>query len=120
VNGTPQSFTISGTLTSPEGGTAAVTGSGGKSSTGYEMQLSITFNNWVSVQTGYLFNGTLNSTYQVQTIAPRSFTMTMSGTLMVGEKAAIPVKVDLKVTVTKGQVSYCGIVAGVPVGNGPC
>lgn len=120
VQGTLQSFTISGTLTSPAGGTATVAGAGGESSTGYAMQLSITFDDWVSSATGQLLNGTLSSTYQVTTLAPRSFSMTVSGTVMVGAKPAIPVKVDLQVTVTKGQLTYCGTVAGQPVGSGPC
>lgn len=56
---TEDHFKAEGKVTSPDGGTAAVSGEGTKTSDGYEADLSITFDNWKVKEKNLVLTGEL-------------------------------------------------------------
>jgi len=67
VEVTADHFKADGKVTSPDGGTAAVSGEGTKTSDGYEAELSITFDNWKVQEKNLVLSGELDFTASVVT-----------------------------------------------------
>lgn len=120
VTGTISSFQVSGTVSNPSGeGTATISGSGGKKTTGWGVTLTITFSGWEA--NGLTINGPLDVSYAITSLVPVKMSLTVKGTpqATIG-KLTVPVVVDVKVEVNGKTTTACGTVAGNPVGSGAC
>lgn len=122
-SGTLTNFTINGTVTNQQGGgTAEVTGTGGKKTGGWGVTLTITFKQW-EVNSEIVINGPLTLDYSLSSLSPLAMELTVKGTVMATiDKIPVPLPaaVDVRVTVAGSTTTVCGNVAGYPVGAGAC
>lgn len=121
VSGTKESFTISGTVSNPNGtGSAEVKGTGSASGEGFQMETTITLTDWT--KDDMTVSGSLTSTLTVTTMTPVSSSMTLSGSLKVdtGGRFPLTVKVDIQVKTEGSEATVCGKIGTISVGTGAC
>ena len=111
-------YTVSGTQTNPQGGTATVTGTASKNGTAWKMDLTITFKDW-NGSTGVTINGDLNLSYDITSLTAYKIKIVYTGALTVA--GAGLTSFDMTITFN-GPTSYsvCGTVGGYPVNQGNC
>jgi hypothetical protein len=104
---TADHFKVDGKVISPDGGTAAVSGEGNKTSDGYEAELSIFFDNWKVQEKGLVLSGELEmSASTVTDGATTTVEARYSGELEVSGSTEGTVVFDFSV---KSKVSPTGI-----------
>ncbi|MCB9641047.1 MAG: hypothetical protein H6728_12200 [Myxococcales bacterium] len=124
VSGTLESFTIQGSVTNPNGGTASVTGTGSYKENKFTLSLVVTFQDWISK--GLTLNGAMTVNFTLTADGKVESETTVAGTLKVKGLNArtpnleVPVVVDIKIATSGLSADTCGTIATIPVGKGAC
>lgn len=118
VSGSAADFAIKGTVNSPQGGTADVTGTGSKTGNSYVMNLKLNFKDWKGSQ-GIVLNGVLELKYNIQSITGMKMNISYKGDLTVSGSASGTASFDMEITYS-GMASYCvkGTVGGISINQG--
>lgn len=118
-------FTIKHTVSNPNGaGTIEVTGQGGYRDKTFSLTLQLNFNNWESDELN--LSGDVKMTFQMSASGALLTTTTVQGDLKVQgllesrPEVEVPLKASIEVQTKNSQITVCGEVANVPVGEGKC
>lgn len=107
-SGTSSSFTIGGNLNGPQGGTVDVSGSGSLSSSGYTIDLTLTYNDYA--YSGYAVNG--ESSFNI-TGSSSNFSATFSGNLAISGNWSGTLTFDITMSYNSGSLTVTGTVNGI-------
>ncbi|HEO65580.1 MAG TPA: hypothetical protein ENI73_06885, partial [Spirochaetes bacterium] len=101
ISGSASSFTISGSINGPDGGTLSASGSGSFSAPNYSMNILYTYTDY-SIG-GYIINGTTSVTMNGSN---GNFTMTVAGNLSFSGLWTGSIQFTLSVTVSNGGATF--------------
>jgi hypothetical protein len=121
ITGTQAAFTLSGTVSNPNGtGTATVSGNGSSSSAGSQLTFTMALSNWHDNASNITMDGSLKADFSMTTGTPSTMSMHETGDLDASGAVNGMVDFDLTLKSSGSSSTVCGHVGGQTVGTGGC